>query len=141
MVELIVVMLIMGILAAVALPRVTNRTAFDERGFQDQVVTMLRHGRTLAVAQQRDVCVLLIPPTVSMVYAGAAACIPSAAGAQPVEPGTSTQFVINVPQGVALGGTAQVRFNPQGRPVPNVNQVITVGAQALTVSRETGIVF
>lgn len=142
MVELIVVMLVMGLLAAVALPRFTSRGAFDERGFQDQLQAMLRHGRSLAVAQQRNVCVLLTPTQVRMVYAGGAAqCLPAAAGAPPAQPGGSGQFIIDVPLGLALGGTAQVHFNPQGRPVPDADHTISVGAQTLTVSRETGIVF
>jgi len=34
-----------------------------------------------------------------------------------------------------------VQFNTMGQPVPNLNQVINVGAQVFTISRETGIAF
>jgi MSHA pilin protein MshC len=141
LVETLVVLLLMGILAAVAMPRLTSRTALAERGFQDQLQAMLRHARSLAVAQQRDVCVLLavpVDPPVRMVYTTAGLCD----AASPVaEPGSSTPFVAVVPSGVTLAGVAQVRFDPQGRPVPNADQTVTVGAGALTVSRETGTVF
>jgi Tfp pilus assembly protein FimT len=108
------------------------------RGFQDQLQAMLRHARSLAVAQQRDVCVLLDAVQARMVYTTAALCD----AASPVaEPGSRTPFVAAVPNGVALAGVTQVRFNPQGQPVPNVNQIVTVSARVLTISRETGTVF
>jgi len=64
-----------------------------------------------------------------------------AAVALPRLAGRNAPFVVAVPSGVTLAGVAQVRFNPQGQPVPNANQVVTVGARALTISRETGVVF
>lgn len=138
LVETIVVLLLMSILAAVALPRLAGRTALAERGFQDQLQAMLRHARSLAVAQQRDVCVLLDAVQARVVYTTAAVCDATAPAA---EPGNNTPFVATVPGGVTLAGVAQVRFNPQGQPVPNADQVVTVGARVLTVSRETGIAF
>ena len=139
MVELIVVMLVMGVLAAVALPRLMDRRALQERGFLDQLRAFVQYGRKVALVQRRDVCVLLAPGGVSAVYApGGGACNP----ALPVAtPGSTEPFVIGVPNGVALGGVAQLRFDTTGRPVPNANQVISVGANSFTVSRETGIVF
>ena len=138
LVETLVVLLLMGILAAVALPRLAGRSALAERGFQDELQAMLRHARSLAVAQQRDVCVLLDAVQARMVYTTAALCDAAAPAA---EPGNNSPFVAAVPNGVTLAGVAQVRFNPQGQPVPNANQIVTVGARALTVSRETGVVF
>lgn len=137
MVELIVVMSIMGILAAVAMPRLTDRNALRERGFRDQLKGMLDHARKLAMVQQRDVCVLITPAQASAVYTTAAGCAP----ALPVqEPSASNAFVIPVPSGVPVAGVAQVRFNARGQPVPNANQVVLVGVFALNISRETGIV-
>jgi MSHA pilin protein MshC len=138
MVELIVVMIVMGVLAAVALPRLMDRRALQERGFLDQLRTLVQYSRKVALAQRRDVCVLLAPAQVQVVYAGGVACNP----ATPVAtPGSNDPFAIPVPNGVALGGVAQLRFDTTGRPVPNANQVISVGANSFTVSRETGIVF
>ena len=136
MVELIVVMLIMAILAAVAAPRLTDRTALHERGFRDQLKTMLDHGRKLAMVQQRDVCVLIGPTQAQSVYTAAGAC----SIAVPVaEPSGQAPFAVPVPLGVVPGGAALVRFNQRGQPVPNANLNITVGSLTLSVSRETGI--
>jgi hypothetical protein len=82
------------------------------------------------------VCVLLTPTQAAAVYDRGTGCDP----ARPVaRPGNQDPFVITAPSGVALGGVSLVHFNTAGQPVPNQNQVITVGAQTLTVSRETGV--
>ena len=138
MIELIVVMIVLGVLAALAMPRLTDRRALQERGFRDAVAVMLRHAHQLAQAQRRDVCVLLTPALARSVYVAGGACSP----ANPVaEPGGSVPFSLAAPFGVTLGGAARVRFNSSGQPVPNANQIVSVGTQVLTVSRETGIVF
>jgi prepilin-type N-terminal cleavage/methylation domain-containing protein len=137
LVELIVVMLIMAILGAVALPRLTDRTALHERGFRDQLKTMLDHGRKLAMVQQRDVCVLIGPAQAQSVYTAAGAC---SVAAPVAEPSGQAPFVVPVPAGVVPGGAALVRFNLRGQPVPNANLNISVGSLTLSVSRETGIV-
>ena len=138
MIEVIVVLTLMGTLAAIAMPRMMNRTALQERGLQDELRSLLRHSRKVAVSQQREVCVLLTPAQASAVYANGLGCN----GAAPVTtPGNTDPYVIRVPTGVVLGGAALVRFNAAGQPVPNVNHAINVGAMTLTVSRETGILF
>ena len=138
MIELIVVICVMGIMATLAMTRSTDRTALHEKGFRDQLASMLRHARKLAMSQQRDVCVLLGSPLVRGVYANGAGCNP----ATPIaEPGDASAFVLTVPPGVVLAGPASVRFNPAGQPVPNLNQVINVGTQVFTISRETGIAY
>ncbi len=135
MVEMIVVMLVMAVLAAVAAPRLTDRSALQERGFRDQLKSMIDYSRKLATVQQREVCVLLGATQVSVVYVAGGACAP----ALPVaEPGGNTPFVAAVPAGVALGGSNPLRFNARGQPVPNVPATVSVGTLALNISRETG---
>ncbi len=58
MVELITVIIILGILAAVAAPRFFDRNVFDSRGFYDQVKSTVRYAQKSAIAQRRFVCVL-----------------------------------------------------------------------------------
>lgn len=55
LVELITVIVILGIVSAVALPRMTDRSAFQARGFEDEVLAALRHARALAVASGCEV--------------------------------------------------------------------------------------
>ncbi len=137
-IELIVVMIVMAILAAVAVPRLTARTPLQERGARDQLRGMLLYSRQIAVTQQREVCVLATPAQASVVYATTGgACNP----ALPVSmPGSNAPYVMLMPTGVTLGGAPQVRFNARGQLVPAADQTLLVGTLALTVSRETGVV-
>ena len=57
MVELIMVIVIVGVLAAVAASRFFVRTGFDVAAFAEQVRAMARYAQKLAVAQNRVVWV------------------------------------------------------------------------------------
>jgi len=56
LIELIVVMVIMGTLAAVAVPKFNDQSAHEIR-FRDEVVAALQHARRMAVASHRATCV------------------------------------------------------------------------------------
>jgi MSHA pilin protein MshC len=58
-VELIVMIVIIGIIAVLALPRFADRSDFQARGFQDETRSLLRYAQKAAVAQRRNVCVTL----------------------------------------------------------------------------------
>ncbi|MCC7703919.1 prepilin-type N-terminal cleavage/methylation domain-containing protein [Janthinobacterium sp. GW460P] len=59
LVELVAVLLVGGLLAAVAAPRFFQQDSFDVRSFADQNVSMLRYAQKLAIAQNRPVFVQL----------------------------------------------------------------------------------
>ncbi len=64
-IELIVTMIIIGILAAAAIPRMNMLGSFDARGFGDQLAAWLRFAQKSALAQRRMISVDLStnPPT------------------------------------------------------------------------------
>lgn len=136
MVELVAVMLIMGIVAALAMPRLTDRRLLQERGVRDQLRGMLLASRQLALTQEREVCVLLLPASARVVYAPGGACSP---GANVAGPGGATQWRLDAPAGVVLSGPAQLRFNARGQPMPAVEAVVMVGSLSLALSHETGL--
>jgi MSHA pilin protein MshC len=70
LVELITVMIIVGIMGAVAAPRFFTRSVFDSRGFHDSVISTLRYAQKTAVAQHRFVCVAFgaSPASVTLTY-------------------------------------------------------------------------
>lgn len=136
MIELIVVMVVMGIVTALAMPRLVNRSALQERGARDQLRGMLDYSRKVAMTQQREVCVLATPTQARAVYFSAGACAP----AQPVaDPGGAAAYQLAMPAGINLTGAATVHFNARGQLVPAADQTLLVGVLALTVSRETGL--
>lgn len=54
--ELIVVVVIVGILAAAVLPRWAGKTGFEERQFRDETLAALRYAHKSAIAARRAVC-------------------------------------------------------------------------------------
>lgn len=145
LVELILVIVVMGVLAGVAIPRLTSRQSLDEVSAQDELKAMLRHARKVATTQQRDVCVRRAGTQVLAMYVPGP---PFVAGCNVAwqavpDPATGQNLQIDLPPNVAVGGTAFVRFNGVGQLVPNnADLAMTVGTTlSVTVSRETGFVF
>lgn len=135
MVELVLVIVVAGILAAVAVPRMVGRTGFDTRGFADQLAATVRFAQKLAVAQRRDVCVSLTANDTTLFYD--AACATPAPG-----PGGEKPYTITAPGGVAIASSvASLRFDAGGRPNTAANiQVNGSGTHNVLVEQETGYV-
>lgn len=143
LVELVLVLMIAGVLAAVAGPRMVDRTAFQTHGGAAEVRTALRYAQKLAMAKNREVCVtttandltLTFEPTNASVCGVAAVIRP---GGDPVSEPT---LRVVLPTGIALAPATTFRFDGQGRPNPNATVNLTVGGSApVTVERETGYV-
>ena len=154
LIELVMVMVITGILAVVAIPRFMDHT-FDERGFHDAVKAAMQHARHVAVASRRFACVNVVagtgsagtvsllrdtksPETVTTVgctpgCASSASCTTIALPAP--GRGCATNQVC-APSGVTLGGGSLI-FDPLGRTV-DVNRVV-VGATPITISNQPSI--
>lgn len=135
--ELILVMAIAGILAAVAVPRMVGNNSFDTRGFTDQLAATVRFAQKLAIAQHRDVFVALTANTATLCYDSA--CAGLAPG-----PGGETPYTVTAPNGVTIASpVAALRFDAGGRPNIAAPLQITVngaGAYSVRVERETGYV-
>jgi MSHA pilin protein MshC len=161
-IELVVVIVVMGILAAVVAPRLDLLSGFDERGFDDQLKASLQYARKAAVAARHPVCVV--------VTAGTGAVGKVALSIDPVDPDSvatvncTTALVLPgqprgcaagsvcAPGGVTLGlgsgSASSFAFDPLGRPVDLSKHAIgtvtlTVsgsGAYTLAVQSETGMV-
>ena len=147
-VELIVVIVVLGILAGVALPRLNNSAPEDALGTRDTVKGLLRLAQRLATSKQTGVCLVRAgATTVRVVYGTAGGCN----GTPLLEPGTGSAIVFTAPGGITLSGAAFVRFDATGRPVsanggavlavPSVINVNTGGtASTVSVQPQTGFV-
>jgi MSHA pilin protein MshC len=137
MVELILVIAVAGILAAVAVPRMMGRTGFDTRGFADQLSATVRFAQKLAIAHRTDVFVRLTAGDATLCYD--AACATPAPG-----PGGEKPYTITAPGGVAIASPlAVLAFDAGGRPNTAVQidiQVNGSGTHHVLVERETGYV-
>jgi MSHA pilin protein MshC len=135
-VELVVVLLIVGLLAAVAGARMSGRDAFDRRGFADQVRAALQFARKTAVAQRRDVCL-------AVSAAGISLRSPTCGGSALTNPATGNAFDLSAPQGVSLSPVGNLVFDALGRlssPTSGTSISVTGIATPIVVERETGYV-
>ncbi|MHB1077124.1 pilus assembly FimT family protein [Thiobacillus sp.] len=138
MVELILVIIIAGVLAGVAVPRMLGRTGFDTRGFADQLAATVRFAQKLAVAQHTDVYVRLTASDAMLCYVDAT-CATLAPG-----PGGEKPYTVSVPSGVAISPATTLHFDAGGRPVNLAArldiQVNGSGTHHVFVEQETGYV-
>ena len=143
MIELIVTMILIGILSAMAIPRMNLINSFDEIGYRDQVIATLEFARKSAVAQRRNVQVTRTGNSLSLLVAsdipeGAAA---STFGRQLSLPGSSSNTIS--PRGATtLDGPATLVFDPLGRATA-ASYAYTVRGESehvLTVDSGTGYV-
>lgn len=138
LVELIFVMAIAGILAAVAMPRLMGRNSFDSRGFADQLTSAVRYAQKLAVAQRRDVFIQLAAGQAGLCYLAASPCASPAPG-----PGGEKPYTVTAPAGVTISPATTLGFDAAGRPDIAATLDILVngaGTYRVRVERETGYV-
>ena len=139
LVELIFVMAIAGILAAVAMPRLVGKNSFDTRGFSDQLAATVRFAQKLAIAQRRDAFVQLSASTATLCYSASAPCSAHAPG-----PGGEKPYTVSAPGGTAIASpVAVLGFDAAGRPDIAAQldiQVTGAATHHVRVERETGYV-
>lgn len=140
LVELLLVLIIASVLAAVAIPRLVDRGAFQTHGAAAEVSTALRYAQRLAMAKNREVCVAAttanLTLTLNPTSVSAAPCSEPA-----LRPGDGSPYVVTLPAGIGLAPATAFRFDPQGRPLPNAAVSLMLGGSApVTVERETGYV-
>lgn len=137
MVELILVIVIAGILAAVAVPRLVGRTSFDARGFADQLAATVRFAQKLAIAQRTPVFVQFTASDATLCYdAGCANFAPGPGGEKP--------YTVTAPDGLTISAVPALQFDASGGTATLAAQldiqVNGAGAYHVLVERETGYV-
>lgn len=163
MVELIVVLVVIGVMSAVAFGRFFVRGDYDASGFAAQVRATLRYGQQLAIAQNRPIYVYLDSTSVALCFA--ANC---SAANHVRDPGGGNSFnggqcgtdrswacvapPTNVTLGLSPAGAANNHFffdasgKPQlssGAEFSSLNLQVSAGnvQQAVRVQWETGYVY
>lgn len=133
--ELVVVILILGILAVVAVPRLATTSDFEVQGTFDQVLSTVRYAQKAAVASRSTVRVTFSANAVSVCYDSGGAC-----GAAVTDPATGGALQSAGSSTVSLSGTT-FTYDGLGRPSTGPLTVSVAGGgftRTFTVEAETG---
>jgi MSHA pilin protein MshC len=138
LVELVVVMVIAGILAAVAIPRLTDNES-KATWYHEQVKAGVRYAQRQAVAHRRCVFVSVGTGQVDLLYDNGSCAISTTAVR---DLATGNAYSLPAPPGVVLNPAITFSFNGLGQPslVAGLPPSFTVGGKPVTVTEQTGYV-
>lgn len=135
LVELVVVILVLGILAAVALPQFFQKTDFEAQGLFDESLASVRYAQKAAIGARANVRVTFASNGLSACFESGGAC--ATAVLNPVRGGGVS---VTGTSAIAIAGTT-FTFDALGRPTPGA-VIVTVTApditRTFTVEAETG---
>lgn len=139
LIELIATLILIGILAVVALPRMDMLRGWNEVGYRDRVKGALEYARKSAVAQRRQVRVTIAGSALTL---EAQAQTPEGEGAAAWValnlPGSSANSFA-APTGVSLTPANDiVIFDALGRPDAGKSYTVSGGTGNITVAAESG---
>jgi MSHA pilin protein MshC len=133
--ELVVVIVIAAILAAIAIPQF-NQPEIDATWFHEQARSTVRYAQRTAVAQRRCIFVSTTATQLSLFYGDASCAI---TGTAVRDLAKNEDIVLTAPTGVGVAAAPNpFRFNGLGQ--PSAAATVTVGARTVTVNAETGYV-
>ena len=145
--ELVVTIVIAGILAAVATARFVSKGGFESRGYFDQAITVVRQAQKTAIAQRRNVMVVISADRIAVCYLATCGAGERVAATQNLNRSSNTAatnclndaawLCAGRPDGVApIGSTAAtITFDALGR--SSTAATITIsGAEAGDVTRQ-----
>lgn len=140
LVELVTVMILIGILAAVAIPRMTGLSDYRALEFRDKTVAALRYAQKTATSHRRHVCVAFTASTVTLTIAKAQGSTASC-NENLVLPGAATNILTSSDTTNAVfasGHETALAFLPDGT---GADRTLTIAGQtAIVVQGATGYV-
>jgi MSHA pilin protein MshC len=139
MVELVTTIVVLGILAAVAVPRLTATQVYDEIGFGDRTLAVLQYAQKSAVAMRRQVCANFTATSVTLTYSPVFP--PGACNSNLTGPSGENPYNVLATGTASYNGVpANFSFDPLGQ--ASVAQTINFsgGGRTVTVEADTGYV-
>jgi len=144
LVELVLVIVIAGILAAIASPRFFQSTVYTQRAYADELAAALRLAHKVAVASD-------CPTLLTLTASGYAVAQPAAAGntcsaqtptiwSTPVIGLDAAAVQDSAPAGVVVSPTGTVEFLGTGALTAGSATTLTIGSHTITIDAVTGLV-
>lgn len=145
LVELIMVLIILGVLAAFAAPRLFDKQDFLSRGFHDETLAILRYAQKSAIAQRRAVCVTFNSTGVTLTMFVANPAPASCAAATAAQaPALALPFTPSGGTGLSVSPTpspSPLQFTPLGSTDQSSAITISIAnSTPITVEAATGYV-
>jgi MSHA pilin protein MshC len=139
LIELLMVMVMMGVLAVVAAPRIFNIGDFAARGFHDETLSLLRYAQKTAVVQRRSVCIQVNDPGITLTMDTKAT--PDGVCNGPVNLPNTPRGGSGLSASTTSGAVTNFKFNSLG--ATDQTGAITLSitnSTAITVEADTGYV-
>jgi MSHA pilin protein MshC len=141
--ELVISIVVIGILAAIAMPRFVSSKGFASRGFYDEAQAVVRFAQKTAIAWRRSITVCVSATQISAITnANCAAPVPLY---HPTNP--TAELKTTVPDGVTLSVLPAGGFSFDGMGRPSATATITLTStvtddpvRQILVAAETGYV-
>jgi MSHA pilin protein MshC len=143
LVELVVVIVILGIVAAFAAPRFFDDRTFLTRGYYEELVAALKYAQKLAVASGCPVRVVIdAAGYAARQQAAQGGTCNAADAAWPTAVALADGDLLgrSAPLGVTVSPAVTLTFDALGRPNIGADQNINVGPFALTVRAGSGFI-
>ena len=148
MTELVMVIVILGILAVIALPRMSDSSTFRAAAFQDEVAAALRYAQKTAVSHRRLVCATFTTATVTLTIAAVNPAVGCSATTLNSPDGNSSFARSLDATNVTTTVVGPIYFQPSGiatsdaagTTIANFNTTVT-GMTVITVVGATGLVY
>jgi MSHA pilin protein MshC len=143
LIELVVVLVILGVLAAVAAPRFVDTTAFLQRGYYEELATALKYSQKLAVASGCPVRVTIAAGSYQARQQAAqnGTCdLTDSTWPTGVQLADGQLLAGTSPGGVVAAPAVTMTFDALGRTDLGADQTISIGPFALTVLADSGFV-
>jgi prepilin-type N-terminal cleavage/methylation domain-containing protein len=141
--ELLVVLVVVGLLAAVAMPKFDAGLALRNDGWHDEVVSALRQARQTAVSHRRLVCAVVGSTSVTLTIAAANPA--TACGAALPGPDGAAAYTSTSVTTATLTPAGTLYFQPSGRvtsdgagATASDRSIAIGGSTAISVVGETG---
>jgi MSHA pilin protein MshC len=134
---------ILGILAAIAVPRFADNQVFEERGFYEEVVAALRYGQKIAVGSGCPVKVSIDANGYALAQQTVLAnrCDPGDVSyAVPVLLPDGQAAAGTTPTGITLGPVVTYEFDGLGQTDLGSDLTVSVGSWSLIVQAQSGYV-
>jgi MSHA pilin protein MshC len=135
LVELVTVLVIIGTVGAMAIPRFFDNRVFEERGYVEDLASAVRHSQRIAIASSCQVQLTVSANGYSaMQRAALNTCNTAGAWTQPVPRQAGMALMAAAPAGVLTNPATTLVFERDGAVSAGAPAVLVIGTFTLTVA-------